>query len=259
MRVYYSLASLLQTLITLDAIIADNPNIARCWAAYKKLMELVVKDPQRYGMEPESRKLSRFAQLLFHLQVLSASPTSPVRPLIPPDVTPSSRSPPWTLIATPAALVQNTVFSGEMFGSCIEQDFEVPGDESDFVNVRNNKVRPMLPHPFRILCTARACGEASHLHPLGPPCPPQVFLDEFFQSVKAVLQSFASTIGTATESQERMKLTGVFGPWCTVGRVGGNEAARLGVEAERCGCCSRGWYWFSSNSALCVWCIFWRK
>jgi len=102
MPVYDSLGSLLEVLITLDAIVLDNPAIGAAWDQYKRMMQFVRAEPSRYGIDEE--RVRQFERLLVSLD-------------------------------------QN-VMSGAILSACVEQDFEAPPSEDDQfeVHVRSNKV-----------------------------------------------------------------------------------------------------------------------
>eukprot|EP00808_Paulinella_micropora_P011932 g79350.t1 len=70
--VFEALGQLLRVLITLDAIILDNPAIADGWGAYKRMVKYIRADPERYGIE--AGKLRTFEGLLLQLdrKILSA-------------------------------------------------------------------------------------------------------------------------------------------------------------------------------------------
>ncbi|KAL3664094.1 hypothetical protein V7S43_010979 [Phytophthora oleae] len=97
--VFDALASLLEVMITIDAIVIDNPNIITSWDKYKRMMQYVRSDPPRYNVTVE--KVKQFERLLVSLD--------------------------------------QTIMSAQVFQSCIEQDFEVfsggdvaeDGDEKD--------------------------------------------------------------------------------------------------------------------------------
>ncbi|POM78541.1 Hypothetical protein PHPALM_3922, partial [Phytophthora palmivora] len=83
--VFDALASLLEVMITIDAIVIDNPNIITSWDKYKRMMQYVRSDPPRYNVTVD--KVKQFERLLVSLD--------------------------------------QTIMSAQVFQSCIEQDFEV--------------------------------------------------------------------------------------------------------------------------------------
>ncbi|KAG2762282.1 WASH complex subunit 4 [Phytophthora cactorum] len=83
--VFDALASLLEVMITIDAIVIDNPNIITSWDKYKRMMQYVRSDPPRYNVTVE--KVKQFERFLVSLD--------------------------------------QTIMSAQVFQSCIEQDFEV--------------------------------------------------------------------------------------------------------------------------------------
>ncbi|KAG3024310.1 hypothetical protein PC121_g24770, partial [Phytophthora cactorum] len=83
--VFDALASLLEVIITIDAIVIDNPNIITSWDKYKRMMQYVRSDPPRYNVTVE--KVKQFERFLVSLD--------------------------------------QTIMSAQVFQSCIEQDFEV--------------------------------------------------------------------------------------------------------------------------------------
>ncbi|DAZ94688.1 TPA: hypothetical protein N0F65_000003 [Lagenidium giganteum] len=91
--VFDALASLLEVMITIDAIVIDNPNIVTSWDKYKRMMQFVRTDPARYNVTVE--KVKQFERLLVSLD--------------------------------------QTIMSAQVFQTCIEQDFEVfaSGDPMD--------------------------------------------------------------------------------------------------------------------------------
>ncbi|KAF1793908.1 WASH complex subunit 7, C-terminal [Phytophthora cactorum] len=106
--VFDALASLLEVIITIDAIVIDNPNIITSWDKYKRMMQYVRSDPPRYNVTVE--KVKQFERLLVSLD--------------------------------------QTIMSAQVFQSCIEQDFEVfsggrrassSGGESR-IDIRTNRV-----------------------------------------------------------------------------------------------------------------------
>eukprot|EP00753_Platysulcus_tardus_P017866 PLAT6610.1.p1 GENE.PLAT6610.1~~PLAT6610.1.p1 ORF type:complete len:1231 (-),score=773.83 PLAT6610.1:251-3664(-) len=103
--VYRYLGRALGMLVTIDAIVEDNEAIMTAWADYKRMMQFVRAEPDRYGAD--AARIFKFEQLLVSLD--------------------------------------QTVMSGATFQTCIEQDFESPLDESMdggavLVDVRTNKV-----------------------------------------------------------------------------------------------------------------------
>lgn len=94
--VFDALASLLEVMITIDAIVIDNPNIITSWDKYKRMMQYVRADPTRYNITVD--KVKQFERLLVSLD--------------------------------------QTIMSAQVFQTCIEQDFEAfssldPGEEDD--------------------------------------------------------------------------------------------------------------------------------
>uniref|UniRef100_K3X002 WASH complex subunit 4 n=1 Tax=Globisporangium ultimum (strain ATCC 200006 / CBS 805.95 / DAOM BR144) TaxID=431595 RepID=K3X002_GLOUD len=94
--VFDALASLLEVMITIDAIVIDNPNIITSWDKYKRMMQYVRADPARYNITVD--RVKQFERLLVSLD--------------------------------------QTIMSAQVFQTCIEQDFEAfssldPGDEDD--------------------------------------------------------------------------------------------------------------------------------
>lgn len=92
--VFDALASLLEVMITIDAIVIDNPNIIMSWDKYKRMMQYVRADPSRYNVTVD--KVKQFERLLVSLD--------------------------------------QTIMSAQVFQTCIEQDFEMfmaGGDEED--------------------------------------------------------------------------------------------------------------------------------
>lgn len=83
--VFDALAALLEIMITIDAIVLDNPNIVVSWDKYKRMMQYVRSDPPRYNVTVE--KVKQFERLLVSLD--------------------------------------QTIMSAQVFQSCIEQDFEI--------------------------------------------------------------------------------------------------------------------------------------
>ena len=51
--VYHALGELLQVLVTLDAIVAENPTIGSAWDQYKRMMQYVRAEPSRYGVDDD--------------------------------------------------------------------------------------------------------------------------------------------------------------------------------------------------------------
>jgi hypothetical protein len=49
--VYHALGELLEVLITLDAIVVDNPAIASAWDQYKRMMQYVRAEVSRRANE----------------------------------------------------------------------------------------------------------------------------------------------------------------------------------------------------------------
>lgn len=94
--VFDALASLLEVMITIDAIVIDNPNIITSWDKYKRMMQYVRADPGRYNITVD--KVKQFERLLVSLD--------------------------------------QTIMSAQVFQTCIEQDFEAfsslePDDDDD--------------------------------------------------------------------------------------------------------------------------------
>lgn len=83
--VFDALASLLGILITIDAIVLENPNILTSWEKYKRMMQYVRSDPPRYNVTVD--KVKQFERLLVSLD--------------------------------------QTIMSAQVFQSCLELDFEV--------------------------------------------------------------------------------------------------------------------------------------
>ena len=84
MSVFRALASILEVLITLDAIVADNHALGMAWDKFKRMMQFARADPAAYGTD--EAQLRRFDQLLVRLN--------------------------------------ESVLAGGMLQSCVEQDFE---------------------------------------------------------------------------------------------------------------------------------------
>ncbi|TMW66090.1 hypothetical protein Poli38472_003855 [Pythium oligandrum] len=82
--VFDALASLLEVMITIDAIVIDNPSIVTAWDKYKRMMQYVRADPTRYNISVE--RVKQFERLLVSLD--------------------------------------QTIMSAQVFQTCIEQDFE---------------------------------------------------------------------------------------------------------------------------------------
>ena len=96
-----ALGSTLATLITLDTIIVENELLMSSWQNYKKLIQAVRADPERYGMTPS--RVNKYERMLVSLD-------------------------------------QN-VLAGNMFRTCIEQNFEqAPGLGNPRVDVNDNSV-----------------------------------------------------------------------------------------------------------------------
>ncbi|GLE08690.1 hypothetical protein PINS_up020053 [Pythium insidiosum] len=85
--VFDALGSLLEVMITIDAIVLDNPSIVTSWDKYKRMMQYVRADPTRYNITVD--KVKQFERLLVSLD--------------------------------------QTIMSAQVFQTCIEQDFEVFG------------------------------------------------------------------------------------------------------------------------------------
>ena len=100
--VFDALGGLLEVLVTLDAIVLDNPAIGTAWEQYKRMMQYVRAEPSRYGVD--EARVRQFERLLVSLD-------------------------------------QN-VMSGSIFSASIQQDFEAAQSDDDAfeVQVRNNKV-----------------------------------------------------------------------------------------------------------------------
>lgn len=105
--VFQSLAQLLRLLVTLDAIIVQNEYIVPAWNEYKRMMQFVRAEPDKYGVT--DAQVQKFERLLVHLD--------------------------------------QSVMRGATFAACIDMDFQemVPvddeggaGAEPEVVNVRNN-------------------------------------------------------------------------------------------------------------------------
>ena len=88
MSVFRALASILEVLITLDAIVADNHALKMAWDKFKRMMQFARADPAAYGTD--EGQLRRFDALLVRLN--------------------------------------ESVLAGEMLQSCVEQDFETGSD-----------------------------------------------------------------------------------------------------------------------------------
>lgn len=82
--VFDALASLLEVMITIDAIVIDNPNIIMAWDKYKRMMQYVRADPARYNITVD--RVKQFERLLVSMD--------------------------------------QTIMSAQVFQTCIEQDFE---------------------------------------------------------------------------------------------------------------------------------------
>jgi WASH complex subunit 7 len=103
--VYQSLGDLLTVMVTLDAIIMDNPAISDAWESYKRMMQFVRAEPSRYGIDEE--RVRQFERLLVSLD--------------------------------------QSIMSGAILRSCVEQDFtQMATDDEEgrgvTVEVRNNKL-----------------------------------------------------------------------------------------------------------------------
>lgn len=103
--VFDGLANLLEILVTLDGVVLDNPNIGTAWDKYKRMMQYVRADPERYSMNRE--EVISFERLMVNLD--------------------------------------QTIMSGQALQACIEKDFEVllaydEQDDDGSIDVRNNKV-----------------------------------------------------------------------------------------------------------------------
>ncbi|KAJ0405316.1 hypothetical protein P43SY_001075 [Pythium insidiosum] len=60
--VFDALGSLLEVMITIDAIVLDNPSIVTAWDKYKRMMQYVRADPARYNITVD--KVKQFERLL---------------------------------------------------------------------------------------------------------------------------------------------------------------------------------------------------
>lgn len=108
-----ALADLLEVMITIDAIVMDNSNIVTAWDKFKRMMQYVRADPERYSMTVE--RVKQFERLLVSLD--------------------------------------QTIMGAQVLQTCIEQDFEalpyLNDDEDEdedeqgdglTIDVRHNKV-----------------------------------------------------------------------------------------------------------------------
>eukprot|EP00939_MAST-03C_sp_MAST-3C-sp1_P001746 g1746.t1 len=105
-RVFASFATLLEILITLDTIVADNEAIGSCARSYAKLLDLATQDPDKFGFEgADDKAFERFSSLMYSLRT--------------------------------------SILSGETFSRCVEQNFEASDVDDGGVpvaQVRRNKV-----------------------------------------------------------------------------------------------------------------------
>ncbi|KAJ0410707.1 hypothetical protein ATCC90586_008292 [Pythium insidiosum] len=113
--VFDALGSLLEVMITIDAIVLDNPSIVTAWDKYKRMMQYVRADPARYNITVD--KVKQFERLLVSLD--------------------------------------QTIMSAQVFQTCIEQDFEVfgsgdLGDEDDEDEEEGRSGRASSDHDSRI-------------------------------------------------------------------------------------------------------------
>lgn len=155
--VFDALASLLEVMITIDLLVADNTHIAVAWDKYKRMMQYVRSDPARYDVTVDAVK--QFERLLVSLD--------------------------------------QTIMSGQVFQTCIEQDFEAFGTEfEDQDREESDSGKPSESED----CSSRIELRSN-----------QVFLDEFSYCISARLSRSEVGINTSTETFERQQIIGTAG------------------------------------------------
>jgi WASH complex subunit 7 len=113
--VFASLSAVIRVLMTLDLLVTENDCIVSAWLAYKKMMQVVRADPERFGWS--AARVKRFEKLLVSLD--------------------------------------STVLAGAMFQFCVEADFEAPqeddggGGGGKRIDITDNQV--FLDEFFRLL------------------------------------------------------------------------------------------------------------
>nr|CCA26974.1 KIAA1033 putative [Albugo laibachii Nc14] len=156
--VFDALASLLEVMITIDSLVIDNTSIAVSWDKYKRMMQYVRSDPARYDVTVDAVK--QFERLLVSLD--------------------------------------QTIMSGQVFQTCIEQDFEAFGspESEDLDHEESDPGKPSGSEDGSSRIELRSN---------------RVFLDEFIYCISARLSTSEAGINTSTETSERHQLIGTAG------------------------------------------------